>query len=316
MKHSILFVLALMIVSTSLGLAEQTEPATKPPKETGPATIIESYPDLASGGLSYAALAELPQGTVLSSDSLEITQMKLDAEISKVPANIRDQLKKNSFFLLEQMATQELLLAEAKTELTKAKEDPSGKNSRQILSEYLQGLTDKVKVTEAETVAFYEENKAMFGGASLEQIKPQIEQYLLQQKKQEAVNRHIITLGKRTKIEVDSVWVEKQAVLAKDNPVDKARNSGKPSLVDFGAAGCRPCDMMTPILKTLSTKYQGKLNVEFVHVQQEQILAARYGVQSIPVQVFFDDKGKEVFRHTGFFPQLEIEKKLAEMGVE
>ena len=316
MKHSILFVLASMIVSASLGLAEQAEPATKPPKETGPATIIESYPDLASGGLTYAALVELPQGTVLRLDSLEITQMKLDAEISKVPANIRDQLKKNSFFLLEQMATQELLVAEAKTELTKAKEDPSGKNSRQILSEYLQGLTDKVKVTEAETTAFYEENKSMFSGASLEQIKPQIEQYLLQQKKQEAVNQHILTLGKRTKIEVAAAWVEKQAVLAKDNPVDKARNSGKPSLVDFGAAGCRPCDMMTPILKDLKQKYQGNLNVEFVHVGQEQILATRYGVQSIPVQVFFNDKGKEVFRHTGFFPQLEIEKKLAEMGVE
>ena len=167
-----------MIVSTSLGLAQQAEPATKPPKETEPAIIVESYPDLASGGLSYAALAELPQGTVLRSGSLEITQMKLDAEISKVPANIRDQLKKNSFFLLEQMATQELLLAEAKTELTKAKEDPSGKNSRQILSEYLQGLTDKVKVTEAETTAFYEENKAMFGGEENVNLALQIGKFI------------------------------------------------------------------------------------------------------------------------------------------
>jgi thioredoxin 1 len=45
-------------------------------------------------------------------------------------------------------------------------------------------------------------------------------------------------------------------------------------------------------------------------------LAARYGIQSIPVQIFFDKDGKEVFRHVGVFPQEEIEKKLAEMGVK
>jgi len=53
-----------------------------------------------------------------------------------------------------------------------------------------------------------------------------------------------------------------------------------------------------------------------VHVQEEQVLAARYGIESIPVQVFFDKNGKEVFRHTGFFPQNEIEKKLTKMGVQ
>jgi thioredoxin 1 len=117
-------------------------------------------------------------------------------------------------------------------------------------------------------------------------------------------------------IEVSAPWVAQQAILAKDNPVDKARGSGIPSLVDFGASGCRPCDMMTPILEALKKKYEGKLNVLFVHVREEQILAARYGVESIPVQVFFDKDGKEVSRHTGFFPQSEIEKKLSEVGVK
>jgi len=46
------------------------------------------------------------------------------------------------------------------------------------------------------------------------------------------------------------------------------------------------------------------------------VLAARYGIGSIPVQVLFDKDGKERFRHVGFFPQDEIEKKLAEMGVK
>ena len=144
----------------------------------------------------------------------------------------------------------------------------------------------------------------------------QISQFLLQEKQQQAVAKHIETLGQRTVIEVAASWAKEQAALAKDNPVDKARSSGKPSLVDFGASGCRPCDMMTPVLADLKKKFEGKVNVEFVHVREQQILAARYGIQSIPVQVFFDQDGKEVFRHTGFFPQDEIEKKLAELGVK
>jgi thioredoxin 1 len=86
-------------------------------------------------------------------------------------------------------------------------------------------------------------------------------------------------------------------------------------MVDFGADGCRPCDMMSPILEELVKEYAGKANILFVHVRQEQILAARFGIQSIPVQVFFDKNGQEVFRHTGFFPKEEIENQLKNLGL-
>ena len=92
------------------------------------------------------------------------------------------------------------------------------------------------------------------------------------------MDEHIRTLGQRMSIEVSAAWTKEQSVLARDNPVDKARSSGKPSLVDFGSTGCRPCDMLAPILETLKNKYDGKVNVLFVHVGQEQILAARYGI--------------------------------------
>jgi thioredoxin 1 len=56
--------------------------------------------------------------------------------------------------------------------------------------------------------------------------------------------------------------------------------------------------------------------VVFVHVRENQILGARYGVQSIPVQVFFDKNGEEVFRHVGFYAQKEVLKQLARLGVK
>jgi thioredoxin 1 len=73
--------------------------------------------------------------------------------------------------------------------------------------------------------------------------------------------------------------------------------------------------MMQPILQNLRKKHPQSLNVLFVNVREKNILGARYGVRSIPIQVFFDKKGKEVFRHVGYYPEKEIDKKLAEMGI-
>ncbi len=138
----------------------------------------------------------------------------------------------------------------------------------------------------------------------------------MQRKSQEFVGQFIRDLAGKRSVQVDSEWVERQSALAMDNPVDKARRSGIPTLVEFGATGCKPCDMMQPILDSLRKKFKDRLNVVFLHVGEEQILAARFGIQSIPVQGFYDRTGKEIFRHEGFFAQSEIEKKLAEMGVK
>ena len=70
------------------------------------------------------------------------------------------------------------------------------------------------------------------------------------------------------------------------------------------------------ILKTLEEKYKDKANVIFIHVREEQILASRYGISSIPVQIFFDKDGKEVYRHMGFLSEEEIVRRLKEMGVK
>jgi thioredoxin-related protein len=50
--------------------------------------------------------------------------------------------------------------------------------------------------------------------------------------------------------------------------------------------------------------------------KQEQILAARYQVRSIPTQVFFDKTGQEVYRHVGFFSVEDIEKQLLRIGIQ
>jgi len=291
------------------------EPAAPKAKvEKKPALVQEAYPDLASSSLTYAKLSDLPAGVVLRAPGLTISPKEVADQVAQAPQEVRSQLEKNGFFLLENLATRRLLALQAKAKGPQPQDAAS--DERELVQQYLGGLVANVQVSDVEVAQFYMENKEACGDATLEQVKDQLKQLVLQQKQKDLVDEHIRTLGQRIPVEVSATWAKEQSILAKDNLVDKARFSGKPSLVDFGSTGCRPCEMLAPILETLKDKYAGKLNVLFVHVGQEQILAARYGIQTIPVQFFYDKDGKEVFRHVGFWPQAEIEKKLAEMGVK
>jgi len=247
---------------------------------------------------------------------VQINQQEVAEEIEKAPERLRPQLRRNAFFVLEQLATRRFLLSEARRWAAAHNPPVKADSEDSLIREYLQSVAQRASVSDEEVRTFYGHNKELVGGAPLERVRDDLKQYLLSEKRQTAVEAHIAGLAERATAEVDEAWTRPQCRLAIDNLVDKARRSGKPTLVDFGATGCRPCDMMTPILASLRKKYAGRLNVLFVHVRDEQILAARYGVRTIPVQVFFDKAGKEVFRHEGFFPQGEIERKLSEMGLK
>lgn len=64
--------------------------------------------------------------------------------------------------------------------------------------------------------------------------------------------------------------------------------------------------MMIPVLEELRRDYKGKLIVEFVNTAENPSQAQQYGISVIPTQIFFDKKGKEIFRHTGYFSTQEI----------
>ena len=95
-------------------------------------------------------------------------------------------------------------------------------------------------------------------------------------------------------------------------PTDAA---GLPRLVDLGAGKCIPCKMMAPILEELKTEYAGSMEVVFIDVWQDKDAGQKYGIQSIPTQIFYDASGKELFRHEGFFAKEEILAKWKELGI-
>jgi len=87
------------------------------------------------------------------------------------------------------------------------------------------------------------------------------------------------------------------------------------TMVDLGAGKCIPCKMMAPILAKLQKDYAGRAAIVFIDVWQDGNQAERFGIRSIPTQVFFDKNGKEVYRHEGFLAEEGIVAKLKEIGV-
>lgn len=280
--------------------------------------VIDSvYPGLAAGVLTYAQLIELPEGILLQSDNLRFTLEDLQQAISRSPQALHKELTKNAFFVMEQEITPKLILSEAKAALASKDVKLDQKTEQQIIQTYVGQLTEKVTVTDADIEKFYQENESVFCGTPLEKVKDQIGPFVLREKKQQFITEHLRTLGKKIPIQVSVFWAKGQARLAKDNPLDKARANGKVTLAVFSAASCCGPDKMKPVLTALGNKYDAKaMNTIYLEAKQEQILAARYQVRSIPTQIFFDKAGREMYRHVGFFPQVEIEKKLQEMGVK
>lgn len=65
-----------------------------------------------------------------------------------------------------------------------------------------------------------------------------------------------------------------------------------PCLIDFYADWCGPCKMVAPILEELSKEFDGKINIYKVNTEEEQELAAAFGIQSIPSMLFCPKDGK------------------------
>ena len=80
-------------------------------------------------------------------------------------------------------------------------------------------------------------------------------------------------------------------------------------LVDFWAPWCGPCRMVSPIIEQLSREYSGKAAFGKVNIDENQRIAASFGIQSIPTMMLFKG-GKPVDVMVGALPKAQIEMKL------
>jgi thioredoxin 1 len=82
-------------------------------------------------------------------------------------------------------------------------------------------------------------------------------------------------------------------IVNQQNFESEVLKSDKPVLVDFWAAWCGPCRMVSPVIDQLAEEYEGKLKIAKVNVDENPELAGKYDIMSIP-SVFLFNKGSKV----------------------
>jgi thioredoxin 1 len=85
--------------------------------------------------------------------------------------------------------------------------------------------------------------------------------------------------------------------------------SDKPVLVDFWAEWCAPCHAVSPVLDRIVAERNGEIKLVKVNIDEEQELAMRFGVQSIPTMILFKD-GQPAAATMGARPKGDIERQL------
>ena len=114
------------------------------------------------------------------------------------------------------------------------------------------------------------------------------------QQAKSVVKKQVLTQQNAKKMNVQELTAEtfKQKVMNYDiHPNEWIFEGSRPAIIDFYATWCGPCKQTAPIVEKLAEDYAGRIDVYKVDVDQQQELAAFFGVQSIPTILFIPKEG-------------------------
>lgn len=100
-----------------------------------------------------------------------------------------------------------------------------------------------------------------------------------------------------------------QQIAGEDNFQKAVLQSKLPVLVDFWAQWCAPCLAAAPVLEEVAKEYAGKVDFAKVNVEDNNSLAAKYGIAAIPTMLIFKDS-QPVQQIVGLQPKRELKRIL------
>jgi thioredoxin 1 len=102
--------------------------------------------------------------------------------------------------------------------------------------------------------------------------------------------------------------------LTQENFASEVLQSTTPVLVDFWAEWCGPCKMISPILGELADEYEGRVKITKVNIDEQQGLAAEYGIRAIPTLLLFD-KGQVADQIVGLRSKRDLKASFDRVAV-
>lgn len=104
-------------------------------------------------------------------------------------------------------------------------------------------------------------------------------------------------------------------IVGEDNFKKDVLEADVPVLVDFWAVWCGPCLAIAPVLVELEKEYDSKIKLAKVNVDENNMLAANYGISAIPTMLIFKG-GKAVKQFVGLKSKKDLKAALDELLVD
>ena len=92
--------------------------------------------------------------------------------------------------------------------------------------------------------------------------------------------------------------------------------TAKIKFLEIGSDKCIPCKQMKVVTENIVKKYGDELAFQYIDIYENKDVADDYKVQLIPTQIFYNQKGVEIFRHVGYFPEEKIDSLLQANGLK
>jgi thioredoxin 1 len=99
------------------------------------------------------------------------------------------------------------------------------------------------------------------------------------------------------------------AIEVTDDTFESTIADNKLVLVDFWAPWCGPCRMVAPVLDEIAGEHGDKVTIAKVNTDENQVVASKHGIMSIPTMMLFKD-GEKIDQMVGALPKPQIMAKL------